>query len=73
MKKELRKVTIREITTCIKEINTTIGNNTRMLVSGKKEVLVGRLAKYINNQLLAHNFDTVAMVVDIVNKTASKK
>lgn len=57
----------------MRSINATTHGQAKLILSGRKDEVVARLAHYIVNLIAGNKKNALATVVDIVNANASRK
>ncbi|CEP10588.1 hypothetical protein [Parasitella parasitica] len=73
LQNDLRNATVKEITDCMKAVNSTLSSHSRMVVSGRKEEIILRFTTFIVGLINNNKRTSIAAVVRIVNDTAPRK
>jgi hypothetical protein len=73
LQEDLKSATVKELSDCIKALNTKLPAQQRLTISGKKDDIIRRFASFIDSCVLNERKVLVTLIVSIVNDHASRK
>ncbi|KAG1561301.1 hypothetical protein G6F49_001936 [Rhizopus delemar] len=73
IRNDLRNATLKELTDCLRSINESLRGQAKLILSGRKEEVIDRLANFTVSLIASNKRSSVAAIVAIVNNKASRR